>query len=219
MKGSEVVPFPVLPTTRGTRAHASPLSSQPRGQAQASPSALIPPSRPTCHVPPAPPASVLFLTTLSTLFPWGFCPCGSLCLERASPAGFTAPFALHPGLCSDAPSFASLPTTPPPHSGPLPGLVVPQCLAVPQLCSVLIPFSGSSVSPLGCELSQGRHLGLCALQCWASGGASVCICYMTRHVCLSFYHQFSQEPQGSPGHTYCPHFSHEEAEVESIHSQ
>lgn len=95
----------------------------------------------------------------------------------------------------------------------------PQCLAVPQLCSVLIPSSGSSVSPLGCELSQGRHLGLCALQCRVSGGASVCICYTTQHVCLSFYHQALQEPRGSSGHTYCPHFSHEEAEVESIHGQ
>lgn len=47
----------------------------------------------------------------------------------------------------------------------------------------------------------------------------VCICYTTQHVCLSFYHQASQEPQGSPGHPYCPHFSPEEAEVESIHSQ
>lgn len=189
MKGSEVVPFPVLPTARGTRAHASPLSSQPHGQAQGCPSALRPPSCPTRHVPPAPPASVLFPTILSTLFPWRFCLGGSLCLERASPAGFMAPFALHPGLCSDAPSSTSLPTTPPPHSGPLPGLVVPQCLAVPPLCSVLIPSSGSSVSPLGCELSQGRHLGLCALQFRAFGGASVCICYATQHVCLSFYHQ------------------------------
>lgn len=67
MQGSDVVPFPVLPTTRGTRAHASPLSSQLRGQAQGCPSALIPPSRPTRHVPPAPPASVLFLTMLSTV--------------------------------------------------------------------------------------------------------------------------------------------------------
>lgn len=79
------------------------------GLVQGCPHVLIPASRLTRHVPPASPASVLLLTTLRTPFSWGLCMYGSLCLERASPANFTAP------CCT-----ASAQTSPPPGAFPPP---------------------------------------------------------------------------------------------------